>query len=74
MRAVTTTLFIVMIAATASGVAVLAGPSLAVQVFITVAFALLGLLTVLLVRRNLMPALSDRTRLWAATHSGSFDG
>ena len=64
MRAVTTTLFIVMIAATASGVAVLAGPSLAVQVFITVAFALLGLLTVLLVRRNLMPALSDRTRLW----------
>ena len=64
MRAVTTTLFIVMIAATASGVAVLAGPSLAVQVFITVTFALLGLLTVLLVRRNLMPALSDRTRLW----------
>jgi hypothetical protein len=60
----TTLLFIVMIGATAVGVSLLGGPSIAVQIFVTVAFALMGLLTVLLVRRNLLPALTDRTRLW----------
>jgi hypothetical protein len=53
-----------LIAATAFGVSLLGAPSLAIQIFVTVAFALLGLFTVLLVKRNLFPALADRTRLW----------
>jgi hypothetical protein len=64
MEARTTLLLIVLIAATAFGVSLLGAPSLAIQIFVTVAFALLGLFTVLLVKRNLFPALADRTRLW----------
>jgi hypothetical protein len=64
MEARTTLLLIVLIAATAFGVSLLGAPSLAVQIFVTVAFALLGLFTVLLLKRNLFPALADRTRLW----------
>lgn len=57
-------LLVIMIAATALGVTLLGAPALAVEIFVTLAFVLLGVLTVLAVKRNLVPALADRTKSW----------
>ena len=59
-----TLLLIILFGGVGFGVLMIGGSSLVVQVIVVVAFALLGLLTVLLVRRTVLPVLADRTRSW----------
>ena len=59
-----TLLLIILFGGVGFGALMIGGSSLIVQVVVVVAFALLGLLTVLLVRRTVLPVLADRTRSW----------
>jgi hypothetical protein len=59
-----TLLLIILFAGVGFGTLMIGGSSLVVQVVVVVAFALLGLLTVLLVRRTVLPVLADRTKSW----------
>ncbi|HWM51302.1 MAG TPA: hypothetical protein VNO76_08160 [Thermoplasmata archaeon] len=59
-----TLLLIILFGGVGFGALMIGGSSLVVQVVVVVAFALLGLLTVLLVRRTVLPVLADRTRSW----------
>ena len=59
-----TLLLIIVSAGVGFGALVMGGSSPVVQVVVVVAFALLGLLTVLMIRRTVIPVLADRTRSW----------
>jgi hypothetical protein len=64
MRERATLLLIILFAGVGFGALMVGGSSLVVQVVVVVAFALLGLLTVLLARRTVLPVLADRTKSW----------
>jgi hypothetical protein len=64
MRERATLLLIILFAGVGFGTLMIGGSSLVVQAVVVVAFALLGLLMVLLVRRTVLPALADRTKSW----------